>query len=85
MIKSSASIRKWLPFPMFILVDEHAFESLEHPELFKDGLHLNREGVAQFSAMLARTMRNVLGPLPGTDSARRRPGCFLTPPHSSCF
>ncbi len=62
-IKKSASIREMASRPNVILVDEHAFESLEHPELFKDGLHLNREGVAQFSAMLARTMREVLGPV----------------------
>lgn len=43
-----------------LLCDEHAFESLEHPELFKDGLHLNLEGSNRFSYMLAREVRRLL-------------------------
>jgi hypothetical protein len=46
-----------------LLADEHAFESLERPEIFKDGMHLNREGIAQFSVMLAHEIARVLGPL----------------------
>jgi hypothetical protein len=56
-------IRELANQPDVILADEHAFDSLEHPELFKDALHLNREGVARFSAMLAREVRQVLGPV----------------------
>jgi hypothetical protein len=56
-------IREFATQPNVILADEHAYDSLEHPELFKDALHLNREGVARFSAMLARQMRQVLGPV----------------------
>lgn len=47
--------------PGVLLCDEHAFETLEHPELFRDGLHLNREGIARFSPMLAETIAAMLG------------------------
>jgi hypothetical protein len=43
-----------------LLCEEHAFESLEHPELFKDGLHLNLEGSNRFSYLLAREVRRLL-------------------------
>ncbi len=43
-----------------MLADEHAFESLERPELFKDGIHLNRAGIALFSPMLAREISRML-------------------------
>lgn len=43
-----------------LLCDEHAFESLEHPEMYKDGLHLNLEGSNRFSYMLAREVRRLL-------------------------
>jgi hypothetical protein len=48
--------------PNVLLCDEHIFESLEHPELYKDALHLNREGSKRFSSMLAQEVRRVLGP-----------------------
>jgi lysophospholipase L1-like esterase len=41
-------------------IDEHAFESLERPELFKDGIHLNRAGIARFSPMLAEELARAL-------------------------
>lgn len=53
--------------PNVVLANEHVFDSLEHPELFKDALHLNREGVAQFSPMLADEVARILGPLDGSD------------------
>jgi len=58
--KKSSSIRELASQPGVTLIDEHAFDSLEHPELFKDGLHLNREGVARFSAMMAREVAKTL-------------------------
>lgn len=61
--KKSSSIRELACRPGVLLADEHAFESLEHPEFFKDGLHLNRDGATRFSALLAREIRRVLGPL----------------------
>jgi hypothetical protein len=48
--------------PKVLVCDEHAFDSLEHPEFFKDGLHLNREGIARFSPMMALEVSRVLGP-----------------------
>lgn len=60
--KLSSSIREFAARPGVILMDEHAFESLERPDLFKDGLHLNREGAARFSAMLAAETKRILGP-----------------------
>jgi hypothetical protein len=56
-------IRDLATQPNVILADEHAYDSLEHPNLFKDALHLNREGVVRFSAMLAREVRQALGPV----------------------
>jgi hypothetical protein len=62
-VKRSSSIRELATRPNVLLADEHAFESLERPEIFKDGMHLNREGIAQFSVMLAHEIARVLGPL----------------------
>jgi hypothetical protein len=58
--KLSASIREMAGRPNVILMDEHAFESLEQPELFRDGMHLNREGIARFSYMLEDEVTRVL-------------------------
>jgi lysophospholipase L1-like esterase len=58
----SAAIREFASIPNVMLADEWAFQSLERPELFKDGLHLNREGAARFSAMMAREIRKMLAP-----------------------
>src|SRR5579863_2431921 len=52
-VRTSSSVRELAARPNVLLCGEHAFESLERPELFKDGLHLNREGAALFSHMLA--------------------------------
>ncbi len=57
----SSSIRELAARPNVILCDEHAFDSLEHPELFGDGMHLNRAGVAKFSPMLASWWRKRWG------------------------
>ncbi len=58
--KKSASIREFAARPNVFLADEHAFESLERPELFKDALHLNRAGSARFSAMLVDEVSRIL-------------------------
>jgi hypothetical protein len=60
--RKSSSIREFTARPNVLLCDEHAFESLERPELYKDALHLNREGSTQFSKLLADELRRVLGP-----------------------
>jgi hypothetical protein len=59
--KKSASIREFASRPNVILCAEHAFESLERPELYKDALHLNREGSARFSVLLVEEVGRVLG------------------------
>jgi hypothetical protein len=60
--KLTSSIREFAARPNVILYGEHAFDSLEHPELFQDGLHLNREGVDRFSKTLASGLAALLGP-----------------------
>jgi hypothetical protein len=57
----SGSIRELAARPNALLCDEHAFDSLEHPELFGDGMHLNRAGVAKFSPLLAKLVAQMLG------------------------
>ena len=56
----SSSIREFASRPNVLLCDEHAFDSLERPELFKDALHLNRAGIARFSPMLAERIAAML-------------------------
>ena len=51
--KRSSSIRELAARPNVMLLDEHAFESLERTSLFKDPLHLNSKGMKLFSQMLA--------------------------------
>ena len=60
--KKSATIRDFASLPNVLLCDEHAFDSLEHPELFRDALHLNRDGIALFSPMLAEDISRMLPP-----------------------
>ncbi len=60
--KKSSTIRDFASsLPNVLLCDEHAFDSLEHPELFRDALHLNRAGIARFSPMLAEEIGRMLG------------------------
>jgi len=58
--KLSSSIRELASRPNVTLLDEHAFESLERPELFRDGMHLNREGIRRFSYMLEDEITGLL-------------------------
>jgi lysophospholipase L1-like esterase len=53
-----------------LLAGEHVFDALEQPELFKDGMHLNRAGVERFSVMLAGEVERLLGGSPPALSAR---------------
>jgi hypothetical protein len=57
-----SSVRQLASKPGVILDDEHTFDSLERPELFKDPMHLNAEGDAEFSKMLGKRVRELLGP-----------------------
>jgi hypothetical protein len=59
--KLSSSIREFATRPNVSLAAEHTFDVLERPELFRDGIHLNREGIARFSPMLADEIARVIG------------------------
>jgi hypothetical protein len=59
---TSSVIRKFSSRPNVLLMDEDFFDPLEHPELFADGMHMNKPGVALFSTMLAREIGRMLGP-----------------------
>jgi hypothetical protein len=69
MKKRSSTIRELASRSNVILANEHLFDCLEHPEFFKDALHLNRDGVERFSAMLADEVARILGP-PSERAAR---------------
>jgi hypothetical protein len=58
---TTSSIREFASRPNVLLCDESAFNSLERPEFFKDAWHLNREGIARFSPMLAKEIARMLG------------------------
>jgi hypothetical protein len=58
----NSSVRMLARNPEVILDDEHTFEALEDPELFIDPMHLNGPGCERFSLMLARRLREILGP-----------------------
>jgi hypothetical protein len=58
--KLTCTIRDFGARPGVVLVNEHAFESLERPELFKDAFHLNDTGDSLLSAMLAREVSRVM-------------------------
>ena len=58
--KKSSSIREFASRPGVLLVDEHAFDSLERPELFKDAFHLNNTGCARLSVMMAQEVGKLL-------------------------
>ena len=58
--KKSSSIREFAARPGVLLADEHAFDSLERPELFKDAFHLNNAGCALFSVRMAQEVARLL-------------------------
>jgi hypothetical protein len=58
--KLSSSIREFRSRPNVLLLDEHAFDSLERPEFFQDALHLNREGASRFSKLMAERLLEAL-------------------------
>jgi len=60
--KQTSSIRELAGRPNVLLSPEHTFDFLEHPGYFKDALHLNKDGVALFSAALADETARLLGP-----------------------
>ena len=58
--KKSSSIREFAARPGVLLVDEHAFDSLETPELFKDAFHLNDAGCRRLSVRMAQEVGKLL-------------------------
>jgi hypothetical protein len=60
--KLNSAVRQIATQPNVIVLDERLFNQLEHPDLFWDGYHLNRDGMEQFSRILAAEVRRVLGP-----------------------
>jgi hypothetical protein len=60
--KPNSAVRQIASQPDVIVLDERLFNQLEHPDLFWDGWHLNRDGMEQFSRLLATQVRRVLGP-----------------------
>ena len=58
--KKSSSIREFAARPGVLLADEHAFDCLETPELFKDAFHLNNAGCARLSVLLAQEVGKLL-------------------------
>ena len=64
----SSVMREFARQPNILIVDERAFQSLEHPELFKDGLHLNDAGCRQFSVLLSREVARLLATAPKSEA-----------------
>jgi hypothetical protein len=62
---AAGSIRQLARQPGVLLCGEHAFDFLERPELFKDGAHLNRDGIARFSPRLVQEIGQLLAASPG--------------------
>jgi len=60
--KLDSAIRQIASQPDVVVLDEHLFDQLEHPDLFWDAQHLNRPGMEAFSHILANEVRRVLGP-----------------------
>ena len=58
--KLTHTIRDFAGRPGVLLADEHTFDSLEHPELFRDGFHLNDAGCTRLSEMLANEVSGLL-------------------------
>ncbi len=59
--KLNSAVRQISTEPNVIVLDEGLFNQLEHPDLFWDAWHLNREGMNQFSKIIAAEVRRVLG------------------------
>jgi hypothetical protein len=60
--KLNSAVRQIASQPDVIVLNEHLFDQLEHPDLFWDAWHLNRQGMEAFSHVLAAEVRRVLGP-----------------------
>jgi hypothetical protein len=56
-----SSVRELAARPEVIMSPEHFFAPLEDPQLFMDPYHMNGPGCAEFSRLLARHLRQLLG------------------------
>ncbi len=56
-----SSVRELAARPDVIVSPEHFFDPLEKPELIMDPYHMNGPGCAEFSRMLGRHVRELLG------------------------
>lgn len=57
----SSSIREFGGAGRAVVGEEHRYEELERPEMFKDGLHLNRAGARRYGELLVEELARVLG------------------------
>ncbi len=60
-LNPNSSVRELAGRPGVILSPEHFFDALETPDRFVDPYHLNGPGSAEFSRMLGRHVRQLLG------------------------
>ncbi len=63
-MKLHTAVRDLAGQPDVIVLDEHLLDSLEHPDNFWDGWHLNRQGMKEFTEIIATQVRTALGPPP---------------------
>ena len=59
-VKKSSSIREFASRRGVKLAPEHLFDEIERPEWFGDATHMNNEGGARFSRILAREIARIL-------------------------
>jgi hypothetical protein len=59
--EETSVVRELASHPNVIVMDEHAFDSMEQPELFMDPLHMNGKGSRIFSLALAKRIVELLG------------------------
>lgn len=64
-VKLHTAVRDLIGTPDVIVLDEHLLDTLEHPENFWDGWHLNRKGMREFTEIVVREVRQRLGPPAG--------------------
>jgi hypothetical protein len=61
-VNPQSSLHELEKEPNVTLLPEHLFDELETPERFHDQVHMNQPGLDRFTEILARQMREVLGP-----------------------
>lgn len=61
-VKPHTAVRDLAGQPDVVVLDEHLLDSLEKPENFWDGWHLNRQGMRLFTGIIVREVVQTLGP-----------------------